>query len=132
MLDKIIALLKYSKLPTILLVAVLLSFSAYLIKGEGGISPSSIFGSTIGLIAILFSIFSYADYRAREHIDHIISKYETALNNISATLSRYGRDERSTISGSKERQIGSSQKGKGYSIGDGFDGDETADGISDL
>lgn len=129
-MEKIISLLKYSKLPTITLIAMLLFFSNDLIKGEEGITPSSIEGFVIGITALLFAIFSYADYRAREKIDHILSKYESALNNISMTHSRYEKEQRNTIANTKERQIGSNAKGRGYEMDDGFGG--TADDVSDL
>ncbi len=128
MLNKIIEILKYSKLPTILLILVLFYFSHSFIKGESDFySPSVVIGGIIGVIAILFVIFSYADYRAREKIDHIISKYETALNNISTTHSRYEREKRSTLEKRKDT-IGSDRKGGGYSIEDS-NYEETSDNI---
>lgn len=125
--DKFLDILKYSKLPTILLIATLLSFSYSLIKGEGSINPSVISGSFVGIIAMLFAIFSYADYRAREKIDHILSKYESALDNISATHSRYEKVQRNTLVASRSKKVGSK-----YEIECGGSLEGTAGDINEL
>jgi len=112
----ILEIIKQSKLPTILIIVVLLYFSYTFIKGESIFSYSVATGLAIGLVALLFVIFSYADYRAREKIDHILLKYKEALNNISSTHSKYEREQRSTIASDGKDSIGSQKQGKGYTV----------------
>lgn len=108
-----IAELKNSKLPTILLITTLFVFSFYFLKDQSSFTPSAILGGIIAVVAIILSIFAFNDYRTRENIDHIISKYKQALNSFSLINKKYSKAEE-TMASKEINRIGKEEKGHGY------------------
>ena len=107
-----IEIIKYIKLPTMLLVFILLFFATWLIKGETVFSFSVAVGCLLILVVVLLSIFSFADYKSRENVNHIISTYQKALESISRTHTKIEKEQRGTLS--TPGQIGSRDHGYGY------------------
>ncbi|MDD2391902.1 MAG: hypothetical protein PHU94_03075 [Bacilli bacterium] len=129
MIEWIKALLKNNKLVTFSLVIALFCIACHLIKGEDNFfSPCAIVSYVIFFIALLFSFSIFTDYKAKEHTDHIISKYSKALDEISKTHTTVERFKRKDIS-NEDRTVGS-QDGIGRYTLSGEKDDNATDNIS--
>ena len=96
-MEKFLDLFIKTKIPTLILIGVFLYFGVTLIKGSDLVSTSGIAGIIILGIGALLGVFSFADYRSREHTDHIVEHYKKALETLSLTHSKYEETKRNTL-----------------------------------
>lgn len=94
---KFLGLFIKTKIPTLILIGLFLYIGASLIKNSEIISASGISGIIVLGIGALLGIFSFADYRNREHTDHIVEHYRKALETLSLTHSKYEETKQNTL-----------------------------------
>lgn len=89
MVDNFLKSFAESKIPTLLLIGIIMFVGAHIITGSEGSQTIILIGLGIELVGLVLAIISFAEYRYKEHVDMIINHYSRALSNISKTHSAF-------------------------------------------
>jgi len=97
MWEKLVDAIKEFRLPSLVLIFILLYFGSDLVKASKDFNTTSIAGCVILIIAILFALFFFFNWMNKEHYEKIINSYNDALNNITKSFKlREQKDQEQT------------------------------------
>jgi len=90
--------LQKTKLPTLILIGIVLWFSVDLLKNSSDFeSPSFIGGIILLIIGLLIIVISFFDYRNKEHIDNLLNNYKEQVNEMKKTNTALNRTQRDNL-----------------------------------